>query len=95
MERQKPDAATLLRQLRDWLKTSLVSLESKRRLANPYPDHNAYLALLQEANSQEKVYAEVLGVIGELESGSASYQDDPMGADKLPQFWETSELEEI
>jgi len=34
-------------------------------------------------------------VIGELESGSASYQDDPMGADKLPQFWETSELEEI
>ena len=92
MERTKLDAATLLKRLRDWLQTSLSNLEAKRRQANPYQDHSAYLALLQEVNWQEKVYAEVLGIISELESGSESNQDDFMGADKMPQFWETSEL---
>ena len=85
------DAATLLRLLLDWLRMQLHSeLPKQCRLVDPHLDSRVFQVQLQDLNTRERVYEEIIRKVEELESGSdPNKAGDFLGADDLPPIIET------
>lgn len=92
-ERRTPDAATQLTLLLDWLKTQLHSeLPKLRRQVDPLQGSREYQVQLQDLNTRERIYEEILQRVEELRSGSNPNRTaDFMGADELPPILEMGE----